>query len=142
MAQECGATVVEKFYTSSTAIATAESKATLGSRADAVEMESFEIMDRAAALGFSRIAIRSVSDTCDEDLPLDMNRVFAEDGRVSVPRVLGQVARHPESIPGLMRLGKNSKKAAESLARFLDSYIQAIAQPSNESQTKNGALAR
>ena len=86
--------------------------------------------------------IRAVSDGCDEDLPLDMNQAFAPDGQVSVPRVLGQVARHPAVIAGLMRLGKHSKRAAESLGRFLDSYIEAIARSSNVSETKSGALVR
>jgi hypothetical protein len=99
-------------------------------------------LNRAAAFGFSCIAIRAVSDRCDEDLPLDMNRLFAEDGQVSVSRVLGQVARHPAAIPSLMRLAQNSKKAAESLARFLDSYIDAIAHPSNVSEENRGAVAR
>jgi nucleoside phosphorylase len=141
LAKDCGATIVENFLTAGAAVATAESKASLSARADAVEMESFEILNRAAAMGFSRVAIRAVSDTCDEDLPLDMNRVFAEDGQVSVPRVLGQVARHPAAIAGLIRLAQNSKKAAESLARFLDSYIAAIAHTSNVSEAKSAALA-
>ena len=55
------------------------------------------------------------------------------EGRVSTPRVLGEVARHPGSIPGLVRLGHNSKKAAESLATFLDSYVKRLAMNSNPS---------
>ncbi len=137
-----GATIVEAFYTSSAVVATADAKKSLSERADAVEMESFDILREAGARGLQRIAIRAVSDGCDEDLPLDMNQVFAPDGQVSVPRVLGQVARHPAAIAGLMRLGKNSKRAAESLGRFLDSYIEAIARSSNVSETKSGALVR
>jgi hypothetical protein len=45
---------------------------------------------------------------------------------VSIPRVLGQVAMRPQSLPGLVRLGRKSKQAAESLAEFLDRYILAL----------------
>lgn len=142
IAKQCGATIVESFFTASTVVRTAASKTALGSRADAVEMESFEILNRAAAFGFSRVAIRAVSDRCDEDLPLDMSRVFTNSGQVSVSRVLGQVARRPAAVPGLVRLAQHSKKAAESLARFLDSYIQAVAHPSDVSEANSGAVAR
>jgi hypothetical protein len=66
----------------------------------------------------------------DEDLPLDMDRILSN-GHVSIPRVLGQVARRPQVLPGLMRLGKQSKNAAESLAHFLDQYIGAVVQHAN-----------
>ncbi len=76
--------------------------------------------------GIPAVAIRSISDTVDEDLPLDMNEVFTESGEVSMPRVLGQVAMRPQSLPALVRLGRKSKQAAESLAEFLDRYIVAL----------------
>jgi len=61
-------------------------------------------------------------------LPLDMNRIFTDEGHVSIPRVLGQVALHPGSVPDLVRLGQNSKAAARSLADFLDKYITTVSQ--------------
>lgn len=121
------ATVVDRFYSAERVVARAEEKRHLGATADAVEMESFEILFEAAAAGIPAVAIRAISDTMDEDLPLDMNEVFTDEGQVSIPRVLGQVARNPQSLPGLMRLGKNSRAASESLARFLDSYIGVLA---------------
>ncbi len=49
--------------------------------ADAVEMESFAVLSRARANGVPGIAIRAVSDTVDEDLPLGMNEVFTSGRR-------------------------------------------------------------
>jgi adenosylhomocysteine nucleosidase len=141
LAKTRGATVVEKFYTSSGVVASAESKKALGARADAVEMESFEIVAACQVSGVPSIAIRSISDEAGEDLPLDMSLVFSDEGQVSLPRVLGQVARHPASIPGLVRLGRNSKKAAESLARFLDSYIGELAANSVPLETRTSKSA-
>src|SRR4029077_345095 len=104
-----------------------------------VEMESFEVVLESLAFGVPVVAIRAISDGVDEDLPLDMNRIFADDGQVSIPRVLGQVVRHPESIPSLVRLGQQSKKAAESLAQFLDRYIATIAASTHPIEAKAAA---
>jgi adenosylhomocysteine nucleosidase len=127
-AEELGATVASRFYTSGRVIARAEEKKHLAHSADAVEMESFGILSAAANDGIPAIAIRAVSDVAGEGLPLDMTGVFNDQGRVSVPRVLGQVAMHPTAIPGLVKLGKQSKAAAESLARFLDQYVGIVAE--------------
>ena len=134
------ATVVDRFYSAERVVARAEEKRHLGATADAVEMESFEILFEAAAAGIPAVAIRAISDTMDEDLPLDMNEVFTDEGQVSIPRVLGQVARNPRSLPGLMRLGKNSRVASESLARFLDSYVGVLAQRIAPLETKSSAV--
>jgi adenosylhomocysteine nucleosidase len=122
-----GARSVSWFVTASRAANTAAEKQTLSAGADAVEMESYEVMSAARVAGVPAVAVRAVSDRADEDLPFDMNRVFGETGQVSLPRVLGQVALKPHAIPGLIRLGSNSRKAAESLARFLDSYVKDLA---------------
>jgi adenosylhomocysteine nucleosidase len=125
-AEALGAKPVSGFLTLDHAVSKAEEKRELGARADVVDMESFEVVSTANSCGIPAAAIRAISDGAGEDLPLDMNRIFV-DGRVSTPRVLGEVARHPGSIPGLVRLGQNSKKAAETLATFLDSYVKRLA---------------
>ena len=60
-------------------------------------------------------------------MPLDMADILTEDGRVSVSRVLGQAMLRPQAVPGLMRLGKQSKQAAGALANFLSVYVGHIA---------------
>jgi nucleoside phosphorylase len=127
-AAECGATVVDQFYSAERVVGRAEEKRHLGEHSDAVEMESFEVLLESAAYGIPAIAIRAISDTVDDDLPLDMNRIFTDEGQVSIPRVLGQVALHPTSVPDLVKLGQNSKAAAESLAHFLDKFIATSAE--------------
>lgn len=126
-ASECGATLANRFYTSGCVIARAEEKRDLGRSSDAVEMESAGILRAAMEDGIPAVAIRAISDLADEDLPLDMTGLFSQEGRVSVPRVIGQVALHPAAIPGLVKLGKQSKIAAESLAKFLDQYVGMVA---------------
>jgi nucleoside phosphorylase len=126
-AAESGATVVNRFYSAERAINRPEEKKHLGKIADAVEMESFEILAAATAAGVPGVAVRAISDTSEEPLPLDMNEVFSDEGQLSIPRVVGQVALHPQALPGLVKLGQQSKKAAEALAQFLDGYIARIA---------------
>jgi adenosylhomocysteine nucleosidase len=140
-AAECGATVVEQFFSSVRVVGRAEEKRELGDRSDAVEMESFEVLLESAAYGIPGVAIRAVSDSVDDDLPLDMNRIFTDDGQVSIPRVLGQVALHPGSVPDLVRLGQNSKIAAESLAQFLDKYITMVSGRFQILERRTGAAA-
>jgi adenosylhomocysteine nucleosidase len=140
-AAQCGATVVDRFYTAEHVVAKAEEKRHLGLTADAVEMESFEILRAAGEEGVPAVAIRSISDSADQDLPLDMSGIFTEEGQVSIPRVLGQVALHPGAVPGLVKLGKQSKIAAESLARFLDQYVGVIAAQANRLESKAVAAA-
>ncbi len=140
-AAENGATVVEQFFSAVRVVGRAEEKRHLGAHSDAVEMESFEVLLESAASGIPAIAIRVISDTVDEDLPLDMNRIFTDEGQVSIPRVLGQVALHPGSVPDLVRLGQNSKAAAESLAGFLDKYIATVSQRFQTLERRTGVAS-
>ena len=117
-------------------ISTAREKQALSADADAVEMESFEILRAAQNVGVPAVAIRAISDTLDEDLPIDMAEILTDEGQVSIPRVLGQVALKPQSLPGLVRLGKNSRVAAQSLSRFLDSYVAALTNRTAPLETK------
>ena len=73
-ARKCGATVVERFFSAVRVVGRAEEKRHLGAHSDAVEMESFEVLFGVGRIGIPAIAIRVISDTVDEDLPLDMNR--------------------------------------------------------------------
>jgi adenosylhomocysteine nucleosidase len=140
-AAECGATVVAQFYSAERVVGRAVEKRHLGEQSDAVEMESFEILLESVAFGIPAIAIRAISDSVDDNLPLDMNRIFTDEGQVSIPRVLGQVAMHPGSVPDLVRLGQNSRVAAESLAQFLDNYVTMVSGRFQTLERRTGAAA-
>lgn len=126
LARECGATAVDSFISADHVATSADEKLAMGVLMDAVEMESFDVLSWAADAGIPAIAVRAISDTSQEDMPIDMNRVLTADGDVSLMRVFGEVARRPGSIPGLMRLGRRSRIAAESLALFLNSFMQKL----------------
>jgi adenosylhomocysteine nucleosidase len=141
-AEEQGATAVEKFYTAVRVIANADEKRYLGETADAVEMESFEIFREAAANGIPAVAIRAISDAAGEGLPAGMDGIFSDEGQVSISRVVGQVARHPQSIPGLVKLAQQSKVAAESLAPFLDRYVERLVRRVNPLESRSTAASQ
>jgi adenosylhomocysteine nucleosidase len=140
-AQASGARTVETFLVSDRVVSTAEQKRSLGLSGDAVDMESLYILAAAAQRGIRSVAIRAISDGADSDLPLDFNGVFDERGAVSIPKVIGQAIRGPGRIGGLIRLANQSDRAASSLARFLDAYVQAVASDPLPESAKAEALA-
>jgi adenosylhomocysteine nucleosidase len=126
LAAQSGAKVVERFFVSEKVIATVEEKRQLGASGDAVEMEGAYVLAAAARKRIRSVAIRSVSDTVDRDLPLDFDRVLDERGRVSIRKVAGQVVSKPSRIGGLIRLAHDSERAAGTLANFLNEFVRAI----------------
>ena len=138
LAATCGAKVVETFYSTDHVVLRADEKRELGLRADAVEMESGDILYEAAAFGAKGIAVRGISDAAGEDLPLDFNRVTTDSGDVSLKRILGQVVQNVTTIPSLVRFGQQSQLAAAKLARFLDRYVESLA-ADNAVSLKQGA---
>lgn len=128
LAVNLGARAVDRFCTMDHVAGTRNEKHKLGEVAEIVEMESFSVMREAAKSGVRGIAIRAISDAADEDLPLDMDQIFGPNGTVSMHGVAGQIARHPLSIPGLIRLGRQSRHAAQKLADYLDNYVVALVQ--------------
>lgn len=133
LASETGAQLVDSFLSSDHVIARAEEKQKLASRGDAVDMESVSILSAAKKKNIRAVAIRAISDSADSDLPLDFDNLFDSRGAVNVRKVAGQIAAHPGRIPGLLRLAQDSERAANGLARFLDSFIQLLGSgPLNE----------
>jgi len=88
-------------------------------QARAVDMESAAIARKAAEWGVSFRVIRAVSDTAGEDLPLDFNAYRDVEGRFSRTRIaLGALKRPFAALPGLLRLDRNCRVAAESIGEF------------------------
>jgi hypothetical protein len=133
--------MVERLLVSENIVSTAAEKRALSVSGDAVDMESLYVLAAAAERNIRSVAIRAVSDGADSNLPLDFNRVFSERGTVSVSRVIGQVVRRPGRIAGLLRLAKESERAASALAQFLEAYIQQVASGPLPEIAKAEALA-
>ena len=125
-AQSDGAARVNMFLSSDHVVRTVEEKRTLAPFADAVEMESFGVLRAAATQGKSAVAIRVVSDDVRNDMPAIVDTAVDGKGNVKIARVARFVARHPLHLPALIRLGRDSKTAAEALAHFLEAFIKKL----------------
>ncbi len=125
-ATECGAVPAGFFYTTGRVVNSASDKSRLAGVADAVDMESFQLMDEAHRHGVSTVAVRALSDSAGENLPVDFNRAIDEAGRIEWLPVLAQVAASPGCLPQLMRFGFESAKSARKLANFLDKYLKCL----------------
>jgi adenosylhomocysteine nucleosidase len=133
-AEDCKAVPVERLLTSAEMILSAEGKKRLGNMAGAVEMESFAVAAEAAAKRIPVIAIRAISDGVDEDLPMDFGNLLDENGNVKGGKVARALARSPHKLPALVRLGTNSRAAAEKLAEFLERFVTKLAAPRGDAE--------
>ena len=127
LAEKHGATVVPRFCTSDHIIATAEEKSSLARIASAVDMESWEVLRESGAWGVKAVAIRAISDAANETLPFDFSSLLDSRGNVIRSKMALAIARAPHKLPALIRLGRNSRRAASALAAFLDSLVGDLA---------------
>jgi nucleoside phosphorylase len=125
-ALEGGAIAADCMFTSNQVLVKASEKKTCSSRAQSVDMESFDIVKEAYAWGARGVVVRAISDSANEDLPINFNLTLSKRHEVSVLKVIGELAKNPLALPALLRFGKQSRNAAERLADFLDSYVQTI----------------
>jgi nucleoside phosphorylase len=126
-ALESGAIAADCLLTSDKVLVKASEKCACSSRAQSVDMESFDIVKEASAWGARGVVVRAISDSAKEDLPINFNRTLSKNHEVSVFKVIGELLKNPLALPALLRFGKQSRQAAERLARFLDEYVQTVA---------------
>jgi nucleoside phosphorylase len=87
--------------------------------ADAVDMESAAIHAVCAEKHIPCATVRVISDTANEDLPLDFNALAKPDKNLDFGKLAWAIAKSPGKIGALMELQKKTKFAAEQLAGIL-----------------------
>jgi len=90
---------------------------------DAVEMESAAIHAVCAEHCIPCATIRVISDTANEDLPLDFNALARSDKNLDMGKLFLAIAKSPGKIGALMELQKKTKFAAEKLAAVLEKIV-------------------
>jgi adenosylhomocysteine nucleosidase len=91
--------------------------------ADAIEMESAAIKAVCAERGIPCATVRVISDTADEDLPLDFNALSKPDKNLDFGKLFLAIAKSPGKIGALMELRKKTRFAAERLAGVLSQIL-------------------
>jgi adenosylhomocysteine nucleosidase len=127
MALGRGAKNANCMFTTDEILVKASQKKSCASRAQSVDMESFEIVKAASAWGARSVVIRAISDSATEDLPINFNLTLSEKNQVSLAKVLAQLVKNPLALPALIRFGQQSKRAGGLLAGFLESYLKDLA---------------
>ena len=98
-------------------------KARLETGADAVEMESAAIHAICRERGIFCATVRVISDTAQEDLPLDFNALSKADKSLDFGKLFFAVARSPSKIKALLALQQKIKFAAQQLADVLERIV-------------------
>src|SRR6185295_5403052 len=111
-----GATPAKIFCAERIATTIAEKNTLRGDTgADAVEMESGVIHAVCRERGIPCATVRAISDTADEDLPLDFNQLAKSDLSLHYGKLAWAVAKSPGKTGALLRLQKNCRFAAGQL---------------------------
>jgi adenosylhomocysteine nucleosidase len=97
--------------------------ASLGGGAGAVDMESAAWARVAASRGARYLALRSISDRADEDLPEYLARCLGEDGAIRRRAVVAHALARPATIPALFRMRRRLLDCGKGLSLFLERFL-------------------
>jgi adenosylhomocysteine nucleosidase len=117
------------FHCSPRIVVTAAEKRALATRtgAAAVEMESGVIREICRNRGIPSATVRVISDTVEEDLPLDFNALATAEMELSYLKLAWALLRSPGRIGGLLRLQRHTQSAARVLAQVLQELVRSRA---------------
>jgi nucleoside phosphorylase len=123
---ELGA-VPAKFHCSRrVAITTQEKRALWASTgADAVEMESSVIRNLCREWKIPSATIRVISDTAQDDLPLDFNALMTSEDRIHYGKLALAILKAPRKIQQLIAFQRQTVIAARELGRVLNELLGA-----------------
>jgi adenosylhomocysteine nucleosidase len=115
-----------KFYCAPHVATTAAEKTALrqSTGADAVEMESAVIREICRKKNIPSATIRVISDTANQDLPLDFNALMTPEQTISFPKLALALIKSPAKIPRLLELQRNTRYGARQLARVLGDLLR------------------
>ncbi|MCK5356301.1 MAG: phosphorylase [Methyloprofundus sp.] len=93
-------------------------------RALAVDMESAALARAAQQAGIPFVAIRSIVDSADQDLPKAIDYAMTAKGVISLPKLMLYLCTHPAELIGLIKLGMNFNSARKTLKKVASQLAQ------------------
>jgi adenosylhomocysteine nucleosidase len=94
-----------------------------------VDMESAPVAAICEEWHIPYIGLRAITDTLDEDLPLDLNECRGRDGNIETMRVMWAAVHHPSTISGLVELRRRARDCANTLAACVSAVVSAFPTP-------------
>ncbi len=112
-------------------LCTAQSKTELRERLDlrgpaVVDLETASIAAAAAEYSVPYLAVRAISDTVDESLPVDFNQFRDEKGGIDRFRVVRYALLRPRTIPALWSLRRRAELCSRELADVVCGLIEEV----------------
>ena len=122
------------FVTNDKILATAADKQAIADRRPegdiaCVDMESAPAAGICAERGIPYLGLRAITDTLEEDLPIDLNECRGRDGNIDTMRVMWAAVHHPTTISGLMDLRRRALECAQTLATCVRAIVTAYPSP-------------
>jgi hypothetical protein len=94
----------------------------------ALDMESAHVLAWARHAGLPAVAVRTIVDGLEDEVPHHLLRAVGPDGRMRAWAAAGFLWR-PALIPAAWRLGRRSHRALGSLARFIRAFVADPGEP-------------
>ncbi len=90
------------------------------------DMETFYLARLSHQNGVPFLAVRSITDRLDEDVPREFLAVTDGTGHYRFSRAVSLLLAKPKLIPAAIRLGKNASRASKKLGKALDSLVEIL----------------
>jgi adenosylhomocysteine nucleosidase len=91
------------------------------------DMETFVLAKNAVQRQIPFFAARSISDTADQEISREILGLTEESGQIAYGRLGRSVFQKPGLIKELIRLGRNSEKAAKRLGSLVRTFLDTAA---------------
>lgn len=119
-----------RMHTANEIVAVPADKAALfrSTKALAVEMENARVRRWADQAGLSFIGIRAISDRADQTLAPAILRLVDDRGRPRAAKMAAALVRQPSLAPALVRVGRDSNRAARALGPAVRELVAGLAE--------------